>query len=415
MKKQLPKSPLKFDAHTARKDFPLLQQPMQGKPLVYLDNANTVQKPNVVIETLDHYYRHDNANIHRSVYELSERATAKFEAARDKIQQFINAKHRQEIIFVKGTTDAINLVASSFGRLQIKPGDEIIISGMEHHSNIVPWQFVCEQYGAFLKIIPITDSGEIDLEAYAKLINARTRMVAIIHVSNVLGTVNPVEKIIAMAHEKNIPVLLDGAQALPHMPVDVQALDCDFYAFSGHKMYAPTGIGVLYGKSKWLEAMPPYQGGGSMIKQVTFDKTTYNDLPYKFEAGTSNIADVIGFGAAIDYLQQWDMRSIAEHEEKLLSYAEQRLADVPGLRIIGTAANKIGVISFQLGDIHPHDIGTILNTYGVAVRVGHHCTMPLMERFGVPATVRASFALYNTLEEVDVLIESLLQVKRLFQ
>lgn len=415
MNSSLPKSKLTFDAYTARKDFPLLQQPMQGKPLVYLDNANTVQKPNSVIETLDHYYRYDNANIHRSVYELSERATEKFEDARDKIQQFINAKHRQEIIFVKGTTDAINLVASSFSRLQIKPGDEIVISGMEHHSNIIPWQFVCEQYGAILKVIPITDSGEIDLEAYAKLLNSRTRMVAIIHVSNVLGTINPVQKMIAMAHEKNIPVLLDGAQGVPHMSVDVQALDCDFYAFSAHKMYGPTGVGVLYGKSKWLEAMPPYQGGGSMIKQVTFEKTTYNDLPYKFEAGTANIADVIGFGAAIDYLKQWDMQTIAAYEKQLVMYAEQQLRAIPELTIIGTAADKAGVVSFKIADIHPHDIGTILNTQGIAVRVGHHCAMPLMERFNVPATVRVSFALYNTIKEIDALIAGLLQVKRLFQ
>jgi cysteine desulfurase / selenocysteine lyase len=404
-----------FTIEKIREDFPILQESMHGRFLVYLDNANTTQKPKAVLHALNNYYSHSNANIHRSVYELSERATILYEGARDKIQQFINAPQRHELIFVKGATEGINLVAQSFGAAHVRAGDEIIISAMEHHSNIVPWQWVCEQHGASLKVIPINDAGELDLSAYAKLLNTKTRLVAITHISNVLGTINPVRKMIEMAHALNIPVLIDGAQATPHTPVDVQALDCDFYVFSGHKMYAPTGIGVLYGKTHWLESMPPYQGGGNMIEQVTFAKTTYNKLPYKFEAGTANIAAVVGFGAAIDYLNCLGIHNIALHENDLLHYATEKLLSISGIRLIGTAQEKSAVISFVMEGVHPHDIGTVLDQYGVAVRVGHHCAMPLMERYAVPATVRVSFGLYNTRAEVDVLIAALLATKRVFQ
>jgi len=405
----------KLNITKIRADFPLLHQQVHNHPLVYLDNSNTTQKPQSVIQAMNDYYEHDNANIHRSVYNLSERATQLFENARDKIKHFINAKHRHEIVFVKGTTEGINLVADCLSRCHINAGDEIVISAMEHHSNIVPWQFVCEKTGAHLKVIPVSENGELDLQKFTDLLNEKTRIVAITHASNVLGTINPIEKIIEIAHEKNIPVLLDGAQAVAHLPVDVQKLDCDFYIFSAHKMYGPTGTGVVYGKEKWLHAMPPYQGGGSMIQQVTFPKTTYADLPYKFEAGTSNMAGVIGLGAAVDYIQHLGMENIVSHEQDLLAYATRQLQKIPGLRIIGTAPEKIGVISFILEGIHPHDVGTALDTYGVAVRVGHHCAMPLMERFGVPATIRASFGVYNTEEEIDVLVESLLKVQALFK
>ncbi len=398
-----------------RADFPLLQQREHGYPLAYLDNSNTTQKPNTVLQAMEHYYRYDNANVHRSVYALSERATEDYEAARDKIQQLIHAEHRHEIIFVKGATEGINLIASSFARAHIKAGDEIIISVMEHHANIVPWQWVCEQYGATLRVIPIDDNGELDFAAYSDMLNARTRLVAITHVSNVLGTINPVQRIIARAHAEQVPVLLDGAQAVPHLPVDVQALDCDFYVFSGHKMYGPTGTGVVYGKTKWLEKMPPYQGGGSMIQQVSFAKTTYQKLPYKFEAGTPNIAGMIGLGAAVDYLQQLGLSRICAYEQQLLQEATAQLTTVPGLRIIGTATEKAAVISFVMADIHPHDIGTVLDSRGLAVRVGHHCAMPLMERYQVPATVRVSFAPYNTTEEITALIEALREAQRIFQ
>ncbi len=404
-----------FNVDRVRDDFPILQQTMQGKPLVYLDNSNTTQKPWAVIKALDNYYQHSNANIHRSVYSLSEKATALYEAARDQVQQFIGAKQRQEIIFVRGTTEGINLVASSFSQLKIKPGDEIIISAMEHHSNIVPWQLACERFGAKLKVIPIFDNGELDLLAFANLLKGNPRLLAITHVSNVLGTINPLQSMIRMAHDLDVPVLVDGAQAVPHMAVNVQELDCDFYLFSGHKMYAPTGVGVLFGKAQWLEAMPPYHGGGNMIQQVSFAKTTYAGLPYKFEAGTANIADVIGLGAAVSYLTQLGMENVAQYEQQLLHYAQERLLQIPGLRIIGSAQKKAAVISFVLDDIHPHDVGSILNAHGVAVRVGHHCAMPLMERFAVPALVRVSFGIYNTLAEVDVLVEALWQVKRMFQ
>ncbi len=405
---------ISLDMQLIRQDFPLLQQTVNGAPLIYLDNSNTTQKPQSVIEAMNQFYLHDNANIHRSVYRLSERATIAYENARTAIQNFIHAKYVHEIIFVRGTTEAINLVANSFGRSRIKAGDEILISAMEHHSNIVPWQLLCEQTGATLKVIPIHDDGTLDLAAFARLLNARTKLLAITHVSNALGTINPVQQMIKMAHEQKVPVLLDGAQATPHMPVDVQELDCDFYAFSAHKMYGPTGIGVLYGKTELLEAMPPYHGGGNMINQVTFEKTTYNVLPYKFEAGTANIAGVIGFGAAIAYLNSLGMENIAAYEQVLLHKATKILSSVPGLRLIGTAPHKAAVSSFVLADIHPHDVGTILDAEGIAVRVGHHCAMPLMERFQVPATVRASVAVYNTEAEIEKLAEALLKVKRMF-
>lgn len=397
-----------------RNDFPLLQQTVHGRPLVYLDNANTTQKPNSVIAATDNYYRHDNANIHRSVYQLSERATKHYEAARAKVQRFINAKHRQEIVFTKGTTESINLVANGFTHALLKPDDEILISAIEHHSNIVPWQLACQRTGAVLKVIPVQDNGELDLNAYAQLLTPKTKLLALTHVSNALGTINPVKHMTAMAHAQNIPVLLDGAQGVPHMAVDVQDLDCDFYAFSSHKMYGPTGTGVLYGKLQWLESLPPYQGGGNMIRQVTFADTTYAELPYRFEAGTANIAGVIGLGAAIDYIENVGMAAISAHEATLQNYATERLKQIPGLTIIGDAPHKAAVISFVLDQIHPHDVGTALDNHGIAVRVGHHCAMPLMERFGVPATVRASFAIYNTLAEVDALAEGIVQVQRLF-
>ncbi len=397
-----------------RNDFPLLQQTTRGKPLIYLDNSATSQKPQCVIDALQKYYSLDNANIHRGVYELSERATKEYEDARSLIQQFINAKHAHEIIFVRGATEAINLVAASWGHLKLKAQDEIIISTMEHHSNIVPWQILAEQTGAHLKIIPITDEGEIDLDAYEKLFSSRTKMVAFTHASNALGTITPAKKMIHIAHEHNVPVLLDGAQAFPHMPVDVQNLDCDFYVFSSHKAYGPTGLGVLYGKTELLKEMPPYQSGGDMIESVTFQKTTFNKLPYKFEAGTPHIAGVIGFGAAINYLQKIGMQNIALHEQELLEYATTKLSAIPDLKIIGTAKNKVGVVSFVLEGIHPHDVGTILDDQGIAVRAGHHCAMPVMERFNVPATVRASFGLYNNVSDIDALVIGLEEVKRLF-
>lgn len=397
-----------------RDDFPILKQQVHGKELVYLDSGATTQKPQAVIDAINHYYAFDNANVHRGVYTLSARATAAYEAAREKIAQFIHARHTHEIIFLRGTTEAINLVVQSYGRPHLQPGDEILISTMEHHSNIVPWQMLCEQTGAVLKVIPISDAGEIDLIAYEKLLNSRTKIVGIIHVSNVLGTINPIQKMIASAHAHNIPVLVDGAQAAPHLAVDVQALDCDFYTFSSHKMYGPTGIGILYGKTELLEAMPPYHGGGDMITRVTFEKTEYNKLPYKFEAGTPHIAGVIGLAAAIDYLQTIGMANIAEHETQLLTYATQALTAIPGLKIIGNAAEKAGIISFTLEDIHPHDIGTILDSEGIAIRAGHHCAMPLMQRFNLPATARVSFGLYNTQQDIDLLVAGIKKAQGLF-
>ncbi|MBI2083366.1 MAG: cysteine desulfurase [Deltaproteobacteria bacterium] len=395
-------------------DFPILHQKVRGKPLVYLDSAATSQKPKAVLEAMERYYRQDNANIHRGIHTLSERATQEYEKTRTKVQHFLNARESREIIFVRGTTEAINLVAQTFGRQQVHAGDEVLISHMEHHSNIVPWQILCEEVGAHLKIIPITDAGELRMDDYEKLLGPRTKLVSIAHVSNALGTINPVKEIVRLAHKKEIPVLIDGAQAAPHMKVDVQDLDCDFYTFSGHKLYGPTGVGVLYGKAQLLESMPPYQGGGDMISAVTFEKTTYNVIPYKFEAGTPHIAGVIGLGTAIDYLETVGLQTIETYEKSLLKYATEALLSVPTVKIIGTAREKAAVISFIMDDIHPHDIGTILDQEGIAIRTGHHCAMPLMDRFQVPATARISFALYNKKEDIDALIKGLKKVVEVF-
>jgi len=403
-----------FDPSQVRGDFPILKQMVNGKPLVYLDNAATSQKPQAVLDTLVRYYTTENANIHRGVHTLSAQATEDYEGARSKVRQFLNAKEDREIIFVRGTTEGINLVASSYGRKFIGPGDEIIITAMEHHSNIVPWQMLCEEKGATLRVIPMNDDGELLMDEYDKLLSKRTKLVSVVYVSNSLGTINPVREIIARAHSVGAPVLLDGAQSTPHMPVDVQALDCDFYAFSGHKLYGPTGVGVLYGKAALLDAMPPYQGGGDMIKSVTFAKTIYNDLPYKFEAGTPNIAGGIGLGAAVDYVTGIGLERIAAHEDELLAYGTKRLAEIGGLRLIGTAKHKTGILSFTLKDIHPHDVGTVLDQEGIAIRTGHHCTQPVMERFGIPATARASLGMYNTKAEIDALVLGLDKVLEVF-
>jgi cysteine desulfurase/selenocysteine lyase len=400
-----------FDVHKVRADFPILRRQVQGRPLVYLDNAATSQKPQMVMDAITRYYTEENSNIHRGVHYLSDRATQAYEAVRTKVQRFLNAGSSNEIVFVRGTTEGINLVAHSYGKAFIRSGDEIIISGMEHHSNIVPWQMLCEQLGCFLRVVPINDDGEMILEEYERLISARTKIVAVTHVSNALGTINPVKQVVTMAHASGAVVLVDGAQAVPHMQVDVRDLDCDFYCFSGHKVFGPTGVGVLYGKSKWLEAIPPYQGGGDMIKSVTFEKTIYGDLPHKFEAGTPNIAGTVGLGAAIDYLGTLNMQAVAQHEHELLDYATAALLSVKGMRIIGTAKEKASVISFVLDNIHPHDIGTILDDEGIAIRTGHHCAQPVMQRFGVPATARASFALYNTMKEVDALVAAINKVR----
>jgi cysteine desulfurase/selenocysteine lyase len=394
-----------------RKDFPVLDQKVHGKPLVYLDNAATTQKPLAVMEAIENYYRHDNSNIHRGVHALSERATEAYEAVRVAAQKFLNAADSKEIIFVRGTTEGIKLVAQTYGRKNVGPGDEVLITALEHHSNIVPWQLLCEEKGAKLRVAPINDRGELRLEEFEKLLGPKTKIVAVGHLSNALGTINPVREIVRMAHARNIPVLVDGAQAAPRMPVDVQSLDCDFYAISGHKMYGPTGIGVLYGKTRLLEAMPPYQGGGDMIASVTFDKTIYNRLPYKFEAGTPNIADTIGLGAAIEYLNGLGMEQIEAHEADLLTYATSKVGAIPGVQLIGTAHEKAGVLSFVMEDIHPHDIGTILDREGIAVRTGHHCAQPVMQRFNIPATARASFGLYNTRGEVDALAAGIRKVR----
>ena len=396
-----------FDPLHWRKDFPILGVKVNGKPLVYLDNANTSQKPQVVIDTLTTYYNSMNSNVHRGTHRLSEIATAAYEGSREKTRAFINAASTREIVFLRGTTEAINLVTQCYGRARFKPGDEIILSQMEHHSNIVSWQLAAEQTGAVLKVIPITDAGELEPGAYEKLFSPRTRVVAIGHVSNALGTVNPVKAMIATAHAHGVPVLVDGAQAVPHMPVDVRDLDCDFYAFSSHKMYGPTGVGVLYGKEKLLAAMPPWQGGGEMIRTVSFEKTTYNELPWKFEAGTPNIADVVAFGAAIDYLGQVGLSAIQPYEQELLAYATERVAAVKGIRLVGTARHKAGVLSFVMDGVHPHDLGTIVDQDGVAIRTGHHCAMPAMERLKLPATARASLGLYNTRQDIDVLAAAL--------
>ncbi|CAL7962868.1 L-cysteine desulfurase [Gammaproteobacteria bacterium] len=398
-----------------REQFPILQEKVQSKPLVYLDNAATSQKPRCVIEAMDHFYFRDNSNIHRGVHTLAERATRSYEQSRKKVQRFINAKNSAEIIFVRGTTEAINLVAQSYGRKNFHADDEVIISTMEHHSNIVPWQLICEQIGAKLQVVKIRKNGELDLDHYEMLLNNRTKMVAITHVSNTLGTINPIKKIITLAHAHNIPVLIDGAQAVPHMQIDVQNLDCDFYAFSAHKMYGPTGVGVLYGKETFLDAMPPYQGGGDMIKKVTFEKTEYGNLPHKFEAGTQNIAGVIGLGAAIDFLNSVGMDKISQHEKNLLNYANKILAEIKKLRIIGNTLDKVGVISFVLDKVHPHDIATVLDTEGVAVRAGHHCTMPLMDFYNIPATTRVSFGVYNTEKEIDIFATAINKVKKILR
>ena len=394
-----------FDPAKIREDFPILKQKVHGRPLVYLDSAATSQKPQVVIDTLVRYYTTENSNVHRGVHSLSQRATEDYEGARTKVRQLLNASDDREIIFVRGTTEGINLVAQSYGSQNIGEGDEIVISSMEHHSNIVPWQILCQERGATLRVIPINDDGELLLDEYEKLLGPRTKLVSIVHLSNSLGTINPIEQIVAIAHSHGVPVLVDGAQSAPHMPVDVAKLGCDFYAFSGHKLYGPTGIGVLYGRAELLETMPPYQGGGDMIKSVTFEKTLYNTLPYKFEAGTPNIAGVVGLGAAIDYVTDIGLDRIAAYERELLEYGTEGLSTIGGLRLIGTAREKAGVLSFVLDGIHPHDIGTILDTEGIAIRAGHHCTQPLMARFGVSATARASLAFYNSKEEIDSLVK----------
>jgi cysteine desulfurase/selenocysteine lyase len=404
----------KLDVAALRKDFPILSRTVRGRPLVYLDNAATTQKPQCVLEAILAYYRNDNANIHRGVHELSERATEAYEAARGKLRRFLNAESTREIVFVRGATEGINLVAQSWGRTAVGPGDEIILSHLEHHSNIVPWQMLREEKGALIRVIPVFDDGELDIEAYERMLGPRTKIVAVTHVSNALGTITPVRRIIEMARRWGAAVLIDGAQAVAHLRVDVRELDCDFYVLSGHKLYGPTGIGVLYGKAERLEAMPPYQGGGDMIESVTFERTTYNALPYKFEAGTPHIAGAVGLGAAVDYLEQIGLESIAAHEHELVDYATQALGEVPGLKILGTAREKAAVISFTLEGVHPHDVGTVLDQQGIAVRTGHHCAQPVMERFGVPATTRASFALYNTREEVDALLAGLRYVREVF-
>lgn len=403
-------APVRLDVNKIREEFPVLHQQVNGKPLIYFDNAATAQKPARVINKLTEYYQQYNANIHRGIHTLAEKATQAYEATRESARQFINASSIEEIIFTRGVTESINLVASTYGRKFIGQGDEIVISALEHHSNIVPWQMLCEEKGAQLKVIPVSENGEIDIEAYSGLLSARTRMVAVNHASNSLGTINPIKEIIQLAHERNAVVLIDGAQAAAHLPINVQYLDADFYCLSSHKMYGPTGVGVLYGKKDLLEKMPPYMGGGEMIKEVTFGKTTYNSLPYKFEAGTPNIADVIAFREAIGFVNDLGKDNITHHEHDLLLYATEKISSIPGLRIIGTASEKVSVVSFVIDGIHPFDIGQMLDARGIAVRTGHHCTQPLMDRFGIEGTVRASFAVYNTKEEIDALMEGLKRV-----
>ncbi len=405
-----------YDVERIRRDFPILHRTIRGgKRLVYLDNAATTQKPQAVIDRLIRYYSEENSNVHRGVHYLSEVATAAYESARTTVKRFINARDEKEIVFTRGTTESINLVTNAWGRRNVGAGDEVLITAIEHHSNIVPWQLLCEEKGARLRVAPVNDAGDLILDEFAKLLTPRTKIVAFGHASNALGTINPVKKMIAMAHANGSLVLIDGAQGVPHLQVDVQDLDCDFYAFSGHKVYAPTGIGVLYGKQALLDAMPPYQGGGDMILSVSFEKTTYNALPYKFEAGTPNIEGVVGMATALDYISAIGLQNIAVHEQDLLQYATARLKEIPGLRIIGTAAEKASVISFTLEGVHPHDIGTILDQDGIAIRTGHHCAQPLMMRFNVPATGRASFGMYNTREEADVLVAGLQRVVEVFR
>ena len=403
-----------LDVERIRADFPILAERVNGRKLVYLDNGATSQKPRAVIDAITHYYEHLNANIHRGVHTLSVRATEAHDAARETVRRFMNAGSAREIVFVRSTTEAINLVASSYGRGHVGPGDEVLITAMEHHSNIVPWQLLCEEKGAVLTVAPIDDRGQLQMDDFARLIGPRTKIVAVTHLSNALGTVTPLGEMIRLAHGRGLPVLVDGAQAVPHMAVDVQELDCDFYAFSGHKVYGPTGIGVLYGKAALLEAMPPYQGGGDMIRSVTFAKTTFNGLPYKFEAGTPDIAGAIALGAALDYLGELGMENVAAHEGELLEYATEAVSAVPGVRLIGTAEERAGVLSFVLDGVHPHDLGTILDREGIAIRTGHHCAQPVMERFGVPATARASFAIYNTKADVDALVEGIRAAHEVF-
>lgn len=403
-----------FNVERTRQDFPTLAQKIHGRPLAYLDNAATTHKPQAVIDAVAHYYKHDNSNVHRGVHLLSERATAAFEGARETVRQFVHADKSSEIIFTRGTTEAINLVAQSYGGTQFNAGDEIIVSAMEHHSNIVPWQLIAQRTGAKLRVAPIDDTGAIEIEQYNALFNARTRFVALSHVSNALGTINPVRQMIATAHQHDVPVLLDGAQALPHMSVDIKALDCDFYAGSGHKVFGPTGIGFLYGKESLLEAMPPWQGGGDMIRTVSFETTTYAALPQKFEAGTPHIAGAVGLGAALEYVGDLGLDAATAYEHELLTYATAKLQNVDGLRLIGTAEDKAGVLSFVVNNVHPHDLGTIVDQQGVAIRTGHHCAMPVMERFQVPATARASLAFYNTRSEIDALCDALERAKEVF-
>ena len=403
-----------FDVTRIREDFPILKEMVHGKPLVYLDNAATTQKPQAVIDALVNYYMTENSNVHRGVHTLSQLATDAYEGAREKVRQFINARDDKEIIFVRGTTEGINLVAQTYGRANIGAGDEIIITAMEHHSNIVPWQILCEEKGARLNVIPINDEGELLLDEYENLLSPRTRFVSVVHQSNALGTINPVEQIVEMAHARDIPVLLDGAQAVAHVPIDVQRIGCDFYAFSGHKLYGPTGVGALYGRADLLDAMPPYQGGGEMIRSVTFEETLYNVIPAKFEAGTQNIAGSVGLGAAIDYVNGVGKDNIAAYEKELLAYGTERLSEIEAVRLIGTAKEKGSILSFVMEMAHPHDVGTILDAEGIAVRTGHHCAQPLMDRYGVPATVRASLAFYNTKEEIDTLVKGIDRVIEVF-
>lgn len=390
-----------------REQFPILDQQIYGHPLVYFDNAATTQKPRCVIDTLSNYYLTLNSNIHRGAHHLAAQATEAYEATRQHVQRFINARHNHEIVFTRGTTESINLVAASFGQAFLNADDEVIVSGMEHHSDIVPWQLACERKGARLRVIPFSDEGILDLDAYRNLFTEKTRIVAVNHVSNSLGTINPIKEIIAIAHSHNVPVLIDGAQAISHIKVDVQELDCDFYCFSGHKMYAPMGVGVMYGKEEWLDKMPPYQGGGEMIKTVTFEKTTYNELPFKFEAGTPSVGDVLGLESAMNFMENIGIDAIFQHEYELTQYATEQLMQIPNMRIFGTAPNKTSVISFLIGNAHPYDVGTLLDKLGIAVRTGHHCTQPIMDRYGIPGTVRASFAIYNTREEIDLFIKAL--------
>ncbi|OGU72221.1 MAG: cysteine sulfinate desulfinase [Ignavibacteria bacterium RIFCSPLOWO2_02_FULL_55_14] len=407
----VPMSPQTFDVESLRGEFPILNVLVHGHRLVYLDNAATSQKPRAVIRSEEEYYRTMNANVHRGVHTLSEKATARYEESRESIRKYIGAGSAKEIVFVRGTTEAINLVAATYGKMHVGKGDHVVISGMEHHSNIVPWQMLCGETGALLRVIPLNDRGEVILSEYEKILDGPVKLVAISHISNALGTVNPIREMIASAHRRGIPVLVDGAQAMQHGPVDVRELECDFYAFSGHKMFGPTGIGILFGREALLETMPPYQGGGDMIKSVTFEKTIYNDLPHKFEAGTPNIAGAVALGTATEWLSGLDWTAIGLYEQNLLQYATDALSDMPGVRIIGTAERKAGIVSFVMNDIHPHDIGTILDRDGVAIRTGHHCAQPVMMRYGVPATARASFALYNTASEVDALIAALGRVR----